>query len=205
MTRTEQDYRELRQLPLDERRLWVQGRFPEGASPQWWLAMVESAETAVSPVRDLSDDRRREGLEFAVSLLDLALDEGGMSPCYSAYWTVRLAALALRFRTPITRLPEVVTPDGAARLALQRLPFSREEALVVASRRRHNLQQGEDRFYSPGEDISQGLYRPCEEVLLLQEVERVLSSLVWIADRIADDQLSREIGSWLNLRSALEI
>jgi hypothetical protein len=92
--------------------------------------MVESAETGVCPARELPSDQRREGLEFAVSLLNLALDEGGMSPCYSAYWTVRLAALALRFRTPIDRLPEVVTPDGAAWVALERLPLSQEEALV---------------------------------------------------------------------------
>ncbi|MBV6697366.1 hypothetical protein [Kitasatospora aureofaciens] len=205
MTRTEQEYRELWQLSHDERRSWVRGRFPEGASPQWWLAMVESAETGVSPVRELPDDQRREGLEFAVSLVELALDEGGMSPCYSAYWTVRLAALALRFRAPIDRLPEVVTPDGAARLALRRLPLSREELLAAASRRRNDLQQGEDRFYVPGEDISESLHQPSEEVRLLQEVERVLSSLVWIADHIVDEQLSRDIQIWLDLRSALEI
>ncbi|MBX7470470.1 hypothetical protein K1Y80_30880 [Streptomyces sp. MAG02] len=205
MKRTEREYYEFSQIPQDERRSWVRGRFPGGASPQWWLAMVESAETAVSPVRGLSDDQRREGLKFAVSLLDLAFEEGGMSPGHSAYWTVRLAALALRFRAPIVDVPEVVTPDGAARLALRRLPLSREKALLAASRRRIGLQQGEDRFHSPGEDISKSGYQPTAEVGLLQETELVLSSLAWIADRIFDEQLLREIRIWLDLRSDLEI
>ncbi|MBD0695079.1 hypothetical protein [Streptomyces sp. CBMA123] len=205
MTRTEQEYSELRQLPGDERRGWVHSKFPEGASPQWWLAMVESAELGVSPARVLSTDQRRENFDFAVSLLELALDERGMSPCHSAYWMVRLAALALRCRTPIGGLPESVTPDGAARLAVARIPLSREEVLMAANRRRNDLQQGRDRFYSPGDDLSDIRNQASEEVQLLQEIERVLSSLEWIADRIVDERIYREIQSWLVLQSELEI
>ncbi|MFI5643408.1 hypothetical protein [Kitasatospora sp. NPDC051705] len=205
MTRTEQEYRELRQLPRNERRSWVRGMFPEGAPPQWWLSMVESAELGVSPMRELPADQYRENFEFAVSLLDLALDEGGLSPCHCAYWMVRIAATSLRFRTQIDHLPEVVTPDGAARIALERIPLSREEALAAANRRRDDLGRGEDRFYVPGDDLSDARHQATEEIRLLQEVERVLSSLEWIADRIIDEQLSREIQSWLNLRSMMEI
>ncbi|TVT49444.1 hypothetical protein FNH05_16960 [Amycolatopsis rhizosphaerae] len=205
MTRTEQEYRELRRLPRDERRGWVHTTFPGGAPPQWWFAMVESAELGVSPLRAFSADQCRENFDFAVSLLELALDERGMTPCHCAYWMVRLAAMALRYRTPIAGLPESVTPDGAARLALSRIPLSREEVLMVAGRRRNDLRQGKDRFYQSGDDLSSLRIQVSDEVRLLQETGRVLHSLEWIADRVVDDWLFGEVRSWLGLRSELEM
>lgn len=61
---------------------------------------------------------------------------------------------------------------------------------MAASHRCIDLQQDEDRFYLPGDAISDSRHQPSHEVRLLQEIKRVLSSLVWIADRIVDERLS---------------
>ncbi|MEV0345695.1 hypothetical protein AB0H88_08010 [Nonomuraea sp. NPDC050680] len=161
--------------------------------------MVEYAEVDVAPTKELSWNERRDNFQFAVSLLDLALEHGGMSACYSAYWMVRLAAVALRYGGHVQALPQVLTPNGVAQLVLERLPLSRDEALAEAGRRRTEPEGGVDRVHIPGEDLSVGPSPLDQRFRSLADIESVLPALTWVAGGISDEWLASEVRSWLDL------
>lgn len=197
-----QDYVDLHQYAPDAWPDWLHDRFPDGAPLQWWLSMIERAESNVSPARRLTRDEARKNFEFALALLQLSRKYRGLHPCHSAYWMVRLVVMSLRYNPPVEGLPAEISPDRAAELALGSLPLSQEEALAVASRRRRELQQGVQRYYRRGDDISR--VEVAADIRDLQEVERLVSSFAWIAEKIVDKLISRRVADWVRLLPRLE-
>ncbi|MFJ6200198.1 hypothetical protein [Micromonospora sp. NPDC092111] len=113
----------------------------------------------------------------------------------------RIAALALRFKPPISGLPQILTPDGSAEWALRQLPLTRERAIAESEKRRTDYLNAGDGFYAP----------ICGEVTLvgevafpgLQDVELILSALPWVVSHVEDKGIGSQIRSWLEIGGAL--
>lgn len=128
---------------------WIHRRFLGESFPYWWLAIFESLETSLSPLLDVAEIQRRRDFEIGVELVRLAVTMGSIRPPMGARWNLRLAATALRYIPPIEGLPGILTPDGAAELALDRMPLSRDRALMESKARQEEyLAAGED-FFAP--------------------------------------------------------
>lgn len=191
-------YQQLRRVAPDARPAWVRERFPGGASPQWWQAVLEEAELDVSSLRSLPHDRYRENAAVAVSLVELAEADGGVDACRAARWLLRLAAMALRVDPPVRDLPDAVTPDGAARLALDRLGPP-ERALDLAARVRADSAAGSDMWHRPGQPVP----APDRDAVRLAGIRDLVASLASVVDRIGDDRLRADTMRWLDLLPGL--
>ncbi|MEL5960670.1 hypothetical protein AADR41_38965 [Streptomyces sp. CLV115] len=191
----------MRDVPEGQLADWVSRRFPDGASPQWWLSVFESLEVSASPFREMIPERRTEDLTLAAEAVLLAVRLGGVRAAIGAYWMLRIAALALRFDPPVAGLPQILTPDGSAGWALQQIPLTRERAIAESETRRvEHLNAGEG-FYAPvgGEVTLAG------DVAFsgLQDVELILSALPWVSSHIKDKEIEGEIRSWLKIQGDL--
>lgn len=197
----ESDLREMRAVPGRQLADWVSRRFPDGTSPQWWLSVFESLENSASPFRDVTPGRRTKDLNLAAEAILLAVDLEGVRAAIGAYWMLRIAALALRFKPPISGLTQILTPDGSAEWALQQLPLTRERAITESEKRRTDYLSADEGFYAPvcGEAIVVG------EVAFpgLQDVELILSALPWVVSHVEDKGVESEIRSWLEIGGAL--
>lgn len=131
MTPTDEDYRQLRRLPPDGRRAWLAARGSITTNPQWWLALVDSAETDCGLTRDLADGERRTNLEFAASLVDLAVRCGAWRPTYAVSWLCRLVRIAMASEVPP---PGVLNPDSVAARGLAAIPLTVDQAVAAAAR-----------------------------------------------------------------------
>ena len=199
--RVESDLREMRAVPEGRLADWVSSRFPEGASPQWWLSVFESLEISANPFRDVTPGRRAEDLNLAAEAILLAVDLEGVRAAIGAYWMLRIAALALRFKPPISGLSHILTPDGSAEWALQQIPLTRERAIAESEKRRTDYLNAGEEFYAP----------VCGEVTLvgevafpgLQDVELILSALPWVFSQVEDEGVGSEIRSWMEIGGAL--
>ncbi|MGV9384671.1 hypothetical protein ACWDRB_53270 [Nonomuraea sp. NPDC003707] len=195
---------ELRGVPLADLPEWVSGRFPEGASPQWWLSVFESIEIGVSPFQQVAPDQRKEDFELGATVVTVAVDRGDISPSLGAYWLLRLAAMALRINPPVNELPEVLTPDGSAEWALEHMPLSREQAVADARGRRAEYDAADDDFYEPvGVESQSADFQPDHRFSALQEVEMILFALPWVSSKVTDPQISAEVQEWLDTRALL--
>ncbi|MFB9624190.1 hypothetical protein [Nonomuraea helvata] len=116
---------------------------------------------------------------------------------------LRLAAVALRFDPPVAGLPELLTPDGAAEWALNRMPISREQAIVDSEARKSEYMAADDDFYAP---VGQA-FSVDNEVNVgftaLQDVELILSALPWVSSAVTTSRTRREIDAWLAIRDQL--
>ncbi|MEU4357397.1 hypothetical protein [Streptomyces virginiae] len=120
-----------------------------------------------------------------------------------AYWILRLAAIALRFTPPVAGLPEILTPDGAAEWAVNRIPLSREQALAESeTRKAEYLAAGED-FFAP---VGQAIPLSGEVGVRfseLHDVELILSALPWVSSAVVSGEVSRDVDAWLEIRDQL--
>jgi hypothetical protein len=199
----ESDVREIRSIQVDGISDWIHRRFPDGSSPQWWLAVFESLETSVSPLRDVASSQRRRDFEVSVEVVRLAAAVGGIRQPMGAYWMLRLAAIALRIDPPVADLPEILTPDGAAEWALNRIPLSREQALADSdTRNAEYLAAGED-FYAPVGQALPVIGGVDVRFSALQDVELILSALPWVASAVASREVRRDVDAWLEIRDQL--
>jgi hypothetical protein len=197
----ESDLRQMRAVPEGQLVDWMTRRFPGGTSPQWWLSVFESLELSVNPFRDVTPGRRTDDLNLAAEAIPLAVKMGGVGAAIGAYWMLRIAALALRFKPPISGLPQILTPDGSAEWALQQLPLTRERAIAESEIRRTAYLNADEGFYAPvyGEvTLAGGVAFPG-----LQDVELILSALPWVLPHVEDEGLGSEIRSWLEIGEAL--
>lgn len=198
---TESDLREMRAVPEGRLADWVASRFPDGTSAQWWLSVFESLEASAHPLRDVTPSRRTEDLNLAAEAILLAVELGSVRAAVGAYWMLRIAALALRLKPPISGLPPILAPDASAEWAMRQIPLTRERAIAESEKRRTDYLDADEEFYAPvgGEVILTG------EVAFpgLQDVELILSALPWVLPRVDDEGIRREIRSWLEAGEAL--
>ncbi|MFB9962200.1 hypothetical protein ACFFOP_06385 [Sinosporangium siamense] len=195
------DLREIRSVPIEQIAGWVARRFPDGTSPQWWLAVFESLEVDVLPFRDATSSRRAQDFKIAAEVIGLAVRLEGVRPAVGAYWMLRLATVARRFEPPVFDLPEILLPDGAAKWALGKIPLTRERAIEESEVQRVWYLNADESYYAPvgGEVILTG--EPKFEAL--QDVEMILSALHRISAYIEDEEIDREIHAWLEIRDRL--
>ncbi|MEU9800858.1 hypothetical protein [Streptomyces sp. NPDC051000] len=182
---------------------WIYLRFPDGSFPYWWLAVFESLETSLSPLLDVTEIQRRHDFEIGMEFVRLAVAVGTIRPPMGARWNLRLAATALRFTPPIEGLPRILTPDGAAELALNRMPLSRNRALMESKARQEEyLAAGED-FFAPVGQAIPVVPEADNRFSALQDVELILSALPWVSPSVEGENLRREIDAWLKIRNQL--
>ena len=204
MTEMEEDFRSLQSLPEGMVAGWVDGRFPNGASVYWWVAVFGMVETSVSVGRDISAGQRRELFELGSRTVLLGVSRSEVSPPLGAYWLLRYAANALRFSAPIEGLPEVLSPDGSVAWALRHMPLSRETAVEYATARAAATPEtgdGDLRKYDGSVEVER--LQPSPSISALQDVERVLTALHWVRTAVRDERLADELTAWLNTESLL--
>ncbi|MFD9374114.1 hypothetical protein ACFWBH_01020 [Streptomyces sp. NPDC059999] len=199
----ESDLRRIRSLPVQGIAEWIHRRFLGESFPYWWLAIFESLETSLSPLLDVAESQRRRDFEIGVECVRLAVAAGSIRPPMGARWNLRLAATALRYIPPIEGLPGILTPDGAAELALDRMPLSRDRALMESKARQEEyLAAGED-FFAPVGQAIPVVPEADNRFSTLQDVELILSALPWVSPSVESEHLRREIDAWLKIRNQL--
>ncbi|MBL7495718.1 hypothetical protein I6A84_22735 [Frankia sp. CNm7] len=192
------DLREIWSVPVEQIAGWVARRWPDGASPQWWLAVFESLEVRVMPFRGATSNRRADDFKVAAEVIDLAVRIEGVRAAVGAYWMLRIASIARRFDPPIFDLPEILLPDGAAKWALGKFPITREQAIAESEIRKVRYDNTDESFYAP---IGGEVNLPSEvEFSALQDVELIMWALSWISSYVEDEEVDREIHAWLELR-----
>lgn len=199
----DEDFQQIQTIPRDELASWIGARFLGAAPAQWWGSIFDSIESSVSRFRDISAGQRRDAFELGAQLIVLSGELGGVPKALVAYWNLRLAALALRFDPPIDGLVQQVTPDGAARMAIDSMPTSQEEAVRYAVERSAEYEVAGDDFYAPVGVAPQQWPAPGPRNRMLQDIERTLSALQWVEGSLLDDQLRAEVVAWLNIRHVL--
>ncbi|WP_157845559.1 hypothetical protein [Kitasatospora phosalacinea] len=194
---------EIRKISVPDISRWIQDRLPDGASPQWWLAIFESLETSVSPVRGANPPQVRRDFEIGVEVVTLAVTSGGVRPAVGAYWMLRLAAIALRFNPPLGGLPALLSPDEAASWALSRMPLSHGQVIEESESRKAAYLAAGDDFYAPvGQEFSVN-HEARAGFPELQDVELVLSALPWISSATKRADVKQSIDAWMNIRGIL--
>ncbi|GAA4982337.1 hypothetical protein HD597_009887 [Nonomuraea thailandensis] len=191
------DYRTLRPLDDAARRAWLRERFPQGMSGHWWNTMVELAEQHSARPPITSEPERLQQLRFACSLLDLGVEQG-LHPVFAVQWAARLAQRELRYGTNAATLPETLTPDGVAHLALSLLavPYAEAEALT---------ERGKALLATLAEDASPGERgmlldsQPDEDLDKAARIDHMISPLEPLAAHIRDAGLSAEVRRWLDV------
>ncbi|MFI1102841.1 hypothetical protein [Streptomyces melanogenes] len=197
----DKELREMSDIGVAE---WFHKRFPSGASLHWWVSTFESLETSLSPVRDVPSEKRRERLVVGMQLLTLAVQEGEIETSLGAYWLIRFAALSLRFDPPMDELPDQLTPDGAAKWAIDNMPLSREQALADSAEREAQYENPPKDFYAPV-DVTGEVpeFAPDTRFAALRETEMILSALVWISGHLSDTDTRGKVQEWLDIRQSL--
>lgn len=195
---------EIRVVPLDSLGDWVRARFPGRASPQWWQALFESLESAVSPLKKTDHSQRVSDLKLGAVAAILAVERQDIDASLGAYWLLRLAAAALRLRISETELPVMLTPDGSAAWALEQLPLSRDATTEVARDRKEQYLTADESFFAPlGVPYVPAIEGSDYELSALREVERILSALPWVADCLTNSEIRREVEAWLAIAERL--
>lgn len=180
-----EDYLALRFSSKEERGSLISEMGPRAESVQWWLALVEAAETEVR--HEMGEGRSAvDALDFAVFLLESGARAGAVSACRKAYWFIRLSRAAIDFGLEPAILPDQLSPDGAARHALSSLPLTPDEAIALSRRLDAEFDKGVDRL-------------PGTEDRALAETGLVLASLNWVYEAIADSSLAAEVLHWLQV------
>ncbi|MFG3480345.1 hypothetical protein ACGF3K_34780 [Streptomyces sp. NPDC047980] len=198
MSSIEDDFTQLQGKSGCDVESWLDMRFPNGATVQWWCSVLESVENRVSRFSGATTEQLLRRFALGVRMVELAVKRNDILPTLGSYWLLRLSASTDHMDCRIGELPERATPDGAAGWALARMPLTRDEAESYANRRAEEFAEaGKVLYASPGiTDREFGAIR--EDILLLQEVERVLTALSWVRDRVADPRVRAEVDAWLN-------
>ncbi|KNB53390.1 hypothetical protein AC230_01520 [Streptomyces caatingaensis] len=97
-----------------------------------------------------------------------------------------------------------MTPDGVARLVLDRLPLSQAEVSSVNALFLDDLHSGRERYYQPGDDLTLIGQRANGRLRLLQEILWVVPALECVVDRLSDEQLVGEVRGWLHCIAQLD-
>lgn len=201
---TQSELQELRLIPLDSLDEWLRARFPRRVSPQWWQALFESVESAVSPLRNVDRSQRISDLKLSAVAAILAVERHDIDASLGAYWLLRLAAAAVRLDLSASESPVVLTPDGSAAWALEHVPLSREEAVAAAQSRRGQYLAADESFFAPvGSPYDSVSREPDAQASALMGVERILSALPWIADHLTNPEIRREVQAWLAIEGQL--
>jgi hypothetical protein len=196
-------YIELSTLSPADRRRWLQENAPSEMRAHWWLALIQRAEFDASPHRGLPDLEVGQGVSIAVDLVEAAT-ETGMPRHYAAGHFLGLAAILASAEVSGIRMPEVVTPNGAVRYALESFRLSPEEALAVAARRRQALMD-ENAWSKPGDKIDLADARRHDDSRDLQDIENLLFKIEQVIEYVDDRPLSDAVKYWLGLRDRLDI
>lgn len=198
------DLPELRAISVDLLGAWVSARYPDRVPAQWWRAVFESIETAVSPLRDVDQSQQISDLWLGVEAVTLAVARRDIDVSAGAYWLLRLAAAALRLDLHTDELPNVLTPDGATAWALEKLPLSRDAAVAALRVRKEQYLVADESFFAPtGVSHKAVEYQPDSATLALIDVERILSALPWVKDFVRDPRLRHEVQAWLAIEGRL--
>ncbi len=205
MARVSDDYDGFRRFEPSARRQWVERRFPGGASAQWWLAMAELVQSEMTAADVLPVAGYREIADFGISLLNLAVDLGGVRPGDAVAQLAQFARVAISRGVNADDLPEGATPDGVIRRALDAIRMKPDAALAAARRRRAEIINDPNAICLPGQDVSSSNLPHDEGIQQLGEIEGMLGSLVRIVDHVHDAQLAEDIRVWLNLREQFDI
>lgn len=176
MTAFEDSYRALVQTGLI-------GRRPAGDSPaQWWLPLIDTAASDVRHDRlGLPRTRPRADTDLALTLIDRALADG---------FPIEIA---------VPYLVTLARPDDAARTALTRIGADRAAALARAAELRAR----------PGHDEPGASYRQIaatadhRDYHRLLGIQRILTELAAVADRIEDPGLAAGLAAWQAVRDGL--
>jgi hypothetical protein len=179
------DYAALWRLDPDARRDWIARTYPQGCGIQWWLSIVDSAESqARSRLR--RGEPARAVFEFATSLLALGAADGTVDPVRHGYWLLRLSASAREFAVPEGEMPAEITPDIAARRALDAMPVGAADAVDIGRRLDQDFRAGIDR-------------PPDAESRAVGDVAFLVHALAWVRDAVTDPDLQRDIDLWRRL------
>lgn len=185
MSNYSEDYLTLRSSSEPQRSALILDMRPRAESVQWWIAMVEAAETEAR--RKLRDGRSvADALNFAIFLLESGVRSGVVSTCREAYWFIRFARTAIDFGLDPATLPEQLTADGAARQALASLPLTSDQAVALSRKLDAEFDEGVDRLPGPTDRV-------------LAEIGLVLASLGWVHEAIVDAELAAEVSQWLQV------
>ncbi|WNV89006.1 hypothetical protein [Umezawaea sp. Da 62-37] len=193
------DLHEIRGIPVGEISEWIGRRFPDETFPQWWMAIFESLEISLSPLRDVAPEWRLRDFTVGAEIVKLAVTTGGVRPSMGVYWLLRLATIARRFEPPIVDLPALIMPDGAMEWALNAMPFSRERALEESVIRKAEYLTAGDEFYAPVGKVFAVNNAEDVKFSALQDVELILSALPWVYPGVLNGNLRREVDAWLEI------
>jgi hypothetical protein len=155
-------------------------------------------------LKNVDNHQRISELRLGAKAVILAVERLDIEASLGAYWLLRLATAALRLDLPVSELPAVLTPDGSAAWALERVPLSRDQAVATAQVRRNLYADADESFFAPiGVPYDLGGGEPDPQALALRGTERILSALPWVADLVVDPIIRREIEAWLVIEGQL--
>jgi hypothetical protein len=149
LTEFEDRYRRLIATDPARRKPWLAAQLSTEATPAFrWVGLIEAAVSDVlwtlegQPVLG----RPRADIELAADLIDWALEDG-----YPVEHAIEQLALLVRAAVNagqhVEDLPPILRPDNVLRLALQRMPLTRDHALTRAAELRA-IPLTEDDFYN---------------------------------------------------------
>lgn len=168
-------------LSGDELRARLLAAQPSGEQrTNWWLGLVQRLETRVNNVA-LDSGVRWKWAELSVQVLEIAREAGALGDQEVANRLVYLSHAVAAVPGSTVPLP-ALEPDIAARRSLANIRLSRAESLLMAQ-------------------DWQG--RPIDQIRALRAVKNVLHPLGYIVDRIADDDVGREVRNWLEIKDKL--
>ena len=183
------EYSTLRSLSEHELEGWVESSRADRRGRQWWLSVVDSAETeARSLLR--AGRSAREVFAFAVAFLEIGERRGEVERGDVAYWFLRLAKSGIEFGVAPADLPEQLRPDGAASRALAALPLTAERAMEIARRQERELAAGID-----------GPARPDD--LALMSFGTILTALAWLRGALTDADVEARVAEWTDFYERL--
>lgn len=184
---------------------WLDAHAVASAAPQWWWGILESVESSVSIFRHISADERSNLLGIGARLLSAGRSRGRLSPSSVAYWQLRIAVVAMRSDPKIPGLVETLTPEGAARWAVNNMPSTRDETIEYARERASHYRRAGNDFYAPIGAAFQGKFQVDPHITILQDVEQILSVLEHVDSSRLENELRAEVEAWLGIRAELNI
>jgi hypothetical protein len=180
------EYTVLRSLPLNGLGDRIRQDYPTGRTTQWWLSIVNSAETEVIAVIHRGQPVSIDAFRFAARLLDLGVQDS-VDLAKASDWVLRFAALAVRAGALVKELPLRMTPNGSAAYALAGIPLTKEQAIAMSRRRNQELTR-DDRDHLADLEMRE-----------IQDTELIVSSLKSVRDNVTDTDLAAEIDAWLKV------
>lgn len=200
MGRIQEDFIEMRNISLVMIREWLDRKFPQGASPQWWQSMFESIESSVSPLVATETHIHLSDLRMAAAAAVLAVDRADIDASLGAYWLIRFASRAVRLDLPRSELPLEITPDGSAAWGLAQIQISREStSRLIRMRKEETARAGESYFAQVGGIHGFATYQSTFNGMGLVEIEKILSVLPWIVSHIEHPALRRDVEEWISI------